>query len=391
MYDYRGNKSSFEKLAEYLAPDKINMIDKIIITGSYSPEGVLEHNINLASKRAASVRSYISYSYPHVNRGLIQMDSQSNALAEFVAAVTEDQMVPRRDKVLEILHSNSSMATKWANIKLLQGDPATYIEQKMFSELRSAVSFLIVMKPKLSAAIPEPLAKSAMTLSDSLTVHKFRAEAGKTGTDRTNTEPSVKRVSDMMVKSPAMPKKIDYIRKPLFAAKTNLLFDAATLLNVELEVPIGKRWSVAAEWVFPWWLWEDKQNCLQMGAANIEGKYWFGNRNDKEQLTGWFAGLYVGGGYYDLEWNKVGYQGEFFIAAGISAGYAHTIAKNLRLEYSLGIGYMQTHYRKYDAEQQLDGQWNLYRSGNGIYTWIGPTRARVSLVWIINGRKKGGR
>ena len=44
-----------------------------------------------------------------------------------------------------------------------------------------------------------------------------------------------------------------FVRKPLLAVKSNLLFDLASALNVELEVPMGKRWSVAGEWMFPWW------------------------------------------------------------------------------------------------------------------------------------------
>ncbi|MFR6633973.1 MAG: hypothetical protein ACLUQ6_02035 [Alistipes onderdonkii] len=35
-----------------------------------------------------------------------------------------------------------------------------------------------------------------------------------------------------------------FVRKPLLAVKSNLLFDLASALNVELEVPMmGKRWS----------------------------------------------------------------------------------------------------------------------------------------------------
>ncbi|WP_394369748.1 DUF3575 domain-containing protein, partial [Bacteroides propionicigenes] len=34
--------------------------------------------------------------------------------------------------------------------------------------------------------------------------------------------------------------------RPLFALKTNLLFDAALMPNIELELPIGKRWSLNA-------------------------------------------------------------------------------------------------------------------------------------------------
>ena len=187
---------------------------------------------------------------------------------------------------------------------------------------------------------------------------------------------------------------IEYERKPLFAAKTNLLFDVATALNVELEVPIGKRWSVAGEWIFPWWLLEKKQYCLQVLSGNIEGKYWFGKREERLKLTGWFAGLYAGGGLYDIEWGKKGYQGEFFIAAGISGGFAHTINKkgNLRMEYTLGIGYLKTNYREYTPKYGfVDDEWHLIRKHNGRYAWFGPTRAKVSLVWMLDRKvKKGG-
>lgn len=174
------------------------------------------------------------------------------------------------------------------------------------------------------------------------------------------------------------------------AAKTNLLFDAASALNVEVEVPIGERWSVAGEWIFPWWLWEHQQVCLQVLSGNLEGRYWWGERREKQLLTGWFTGLYTGAGLYDLEWKTKGYQGEFFIAAGLSGGYAHTLNKSgtLRMEYALGIGYMQTKYREYTPR---NGGETLAWQRNGRYSWFGPTRAKVSLVWMIHFKnKKGG-
>ena len=181
-------------------------------------------------------------------------------------------------------------------------------------------------------------------------------------------------------------------RKPLFAVKTNLLFDVLSALNVEIEVPIGKRWSVAGEYVFPWWLWEEKQIAFEMLNLNIEGRYWLGSRADKKEMTGWYMGLYAGGGYFDFEWKKRGYQGEFFIATGLSAGYAHTIGKsgNWRMEYGIGVGYLHTNYREYVPKFGSDGEWHLIRQRSGNYTWMGPTKAKVSLVWMINGKKKKG-
>lgn len=105
-------------------------------------------------------------------------------------------------------------------------------------------------------------------------------------------------------------------------------------------------------------------------------------------LTGHFFGLYAGGGKYDLQWDKNGYQGEFFIAAGVSYGYSMRIVRNLNLEFSLGIGLLRTGYEHYHAR---DSYQTLLWQNNGRYTWIGPTKAKISLVWMLNRKMKGGK
>ncbi len=173
-----------------------------------------------------------------------------------------------------------------------------------------------------------------------------------------------------------------------FALKTNLLFDILAAPNVEVEVPIGKRWSVMGEWWFPWWVSKDDDWCYQLLYGGVEGRYWLGNRSRRDVMTGHFLGVFAGGGKYDFEWDDAGYQGEFYIAAGISYGYAHKIAKHLRLEYNIGIGFLQTEYRHYHGEE--DNKYLVWQS-NGRYTWLGPTKAKVSLVWMLPiGKRKGG-
>lgn len=178
----------------------------------------------------------------------------------------------------------------------------------------------------------------------------------------------------------------------LFALKTNLLYDAALMPNVELEVPIGKRWSVNGEYMFPWWLLKNNRYCLQIMAGGLEGRYWMKNpmnKNWQEALTGHFLGLYAGGGKYDLQWKEKGYQGEFYIAAGVSYGWATRIARNLHLEFNVGIGLLRTHYRHYYAQNNYQ---TLLWKENGNYTWFGPTKAKISLVWLLGFKsKKGGR
>lgn len=93
------------------------------------------------------------------------------------------------------------------------------------------------------------------------------------------------------------------------------------------------------------------------GSAEREPelRYWWGERTGRSQMTGWFTGLYAGGGYYDVEWKTKGYQGEF-VSAGITGGFAHSISKNWRMEYSLGLGYLGSKYREYTAKKMRRGR-----------------------------------
>lgn len=178
-----------------------------------------------------------------------------------------------------------------------------------------------------------------------------------------------------------------------FAIKTNLLYDAVTALNIGLEVAIGERFSVAAEWLSPWWSSYDKQLYFQLMNGNLEGRYWFGERADRLDLTGWFSGISVGGGIYDILLNRVnGVQGEFQ-SYSVVGGYAHPINKSgsLRLEYELGLGLISTDYVKY----WWDGfDYTLIAPSPQSWrtNWWGPTKLSVSLVYYLKIRSKvGGR
>ena len=78
------------------------------------------------------------------------------------------------------------------------------------------------------------------------------------------------------------------------AAKTNLLYDAVTALNAEVEFPVGKNFSVMVEDVFPWWNWgpNGKKYCFQIWSMGIEPRWWFARDDRRDYLTGHFAGVY---------------------------------------------------------------------------------------------------
>lgn len=182
-------------------------------------------------------------------------------------------------------------------------------------------------------------------------------------------------------------------RKPLFALKSNALFWVAGAPNFGIEYPINDRWSICGDYVAPWSSSFATGLYYQLMMINAEGRYWFGERAVKPVMTGFFAGASVGGGYYDfmLDNTRTGIQGEFYIMAGLSAGYSHSISSNdrIRLEYALGFGYLETRYRKYhwdDFDYVLDAP----REQVWKTSIFGPTQAKVSLVWLLFTKKKGG-
>ncbi len=186
------------------------------------------------------------------------------------------------------------------------------------------------------------------------------------------------------------------ISKPLFAMKTNLLYDVLSAVNLEIEIPIGKQWSVAAEGIFPWWKASRADWTMQLLSGHASVKYWLGDRDAKEVLTGWNIGLYGGVGKYDLQlFDKDGEQGDFF-DAGLQAAYAHKIGKHFHMEYSLGVGYLQRDTKEYDkVNDTMYGDIKVFRFPWKVERkqWFGPTFAKVSLVWLLNKKtvkKEGG-
>lgn len=209
--------------------------------------------------------------------------------------------------------------------------------------------------------------------------------------------PSISAGFTVRIKSsePGYDKPVDNdAKKLLFALKTNSLFWIAGAPNFGIEYPINNRWSIAADYVAPWASSFSTGLYYQLMMINAEGRYWFGDRENKPVMTGLFTGLYAGGGYYDFMFGntKTGIQGEFYIMAGATVGYAHSISSNdrLRLEYAIGLGYVETQYRKY-VWDHFD--YVLVAPSTQIWktSVFGPTQAKVSLVWMLYTNRKGGK
>lgn len=377
---YMDNDRTLRHLEELLSDRSLTgRIDSINILSFASPDGDRKYNERLAQQRSTAVKGYLVWKYPHLDQYRIHPRPQGENWQELRRLIAGDRSLPNREEVLQVIDRNpDSDRCKALLRKLDGGNSYRYIQGRWLRYLRNAAVCMVWVRPDSLPALPKPARPNRdrqQTQTDTATTSSVSHTTGN------NTLPLFPQGTPAAASC----------RRPLFAVKTNLLFDAALMPNIEIEVPIGKRWSVNGEYMFPWWLLDGDKYSLQILMGGLEGRYWLGsreNRMNREVLTGHFLGLYAGGGKYDLQWKENGYQGEFFIAAGISYGYVHEIAHNLRLEYNIGIGLLRTDYRHYHAR---DNYQTLLWQENGKYTWFGPTKVKISLVWLLNRKvKKGG-
>ncbi len=170
-------------------------------------------------------------------------------------------------------------------------------------------------------------------------------------------------------------------RSPMFTVKTNLLYDLATAWNVEVEAPIGDKYSVMVENICPWWTWGKRANkyALQLLEMGVEPRWWF---KSEERLMGHFAGAYLMSAKFDIQNDRdLCYQGTFW-SAGFTYGYVRPLFHEARLELSVSLGFLRADYRHYQPGENYEGLY-LDKYNSGIFNYFGPTKLKVSLVLPI--------
>lgn len=363
--DYMSNDKVLKQLDIQLNKHSLfSQIDSIAITSFTSPEGNKGYNHQLGKRRAKAVKGFLVWKYPHLDQRIITTNYGGENWDGLRKMVELDSQIPNKDDVLWILgfepDSNKEVSLRQIN----NGKSWNYIEHNFLRFLRTGATCIISYKhtPAVDSIKYEVVIETEI---NDLATDTLRYDEPKKYFENT---PSINTV----IKS-----------KPLFSIKTNLLADALTSINIAIEIPIRERWSVEAEWMFPWWIFNNNKYYNQLLMGTLEGRYWLRTKRQTEVLSGHAIGLYVSAGYYDFQWEKKGYQGEIIPSVGLSYTYAHLIGKHFRMEYSLGVGILNTKYRQYTANDNYD-QFPWLKNGSTL--WFGPTKTEISLVWVI-GKK----
>ena len=356
--DYMGNKEQIHKIKHYLVNSP--RVDSITIYAWSSPDGLYNKNRSLSRKRASSAKRLLLQHSPDsakLNSGKIKISPIAENWEGLTALVKEGYSRKDREKVLAILGDDTmgSDNKKRELKKLDKGRTWKYLADNYLPQLRAATwvcvwAEVIQGMPEVAAVVQDSLEQPYIGLAP-LPPYDHK---------------------------PVLPQEES---RTIAAVKTNLLYDAVTAVNFAVEVPIGERWSIVAEDVFPWWSWGPNRNkyAFQMVEIGIEPRYWFYKKEDADVLEGHFVGIYGMSAKYDFQWDRsLCYQGEYW-STGVTYGYSLPVKEWLKLEFSASVGFMRSNYRHYQPSPEYE---NLYLDEYqvGVLSYFGPTKVNVSMV-----------
>lgn len=404
--EYMGNEANIAVLREMLS-DPNRVPSRVVIEGAASPEGPVSINERLGATRAKVLVDFLTSEFPYLKDRIV-VRSVAEDWAGLRASILANGTLgsSEKEELIGIIDSNNSPAHKEALLKASASYPV--VEKECLPYIRYARIGNIEFEAPAVTEPADTTPKDTTPKDTVTTVVPADTTSAPVAVDTTDLFPARDTLEavapvDTTAKVnpyeggivPAFPAPAKGYRNMIAAVKTNLLYDAVTGLNVEVEVPIANRFSVAWEDVFPWWETGNKY-CFQLWEMGAEARFWFKpwETVGTEKLRGWFVGPYVMSGKYDFQYDKsINYQGELW-SVGATAGYAMPIGKKKRvnLEFSLSMGYMKTHFRHYLPTDSYDKLIHDPAGDGSFYNIFKyPTKAKVSLVVPISYGKKEAR
>lgn len=167
--------------------------------------------------------------------------------------------------------------------------------------------------------------------------------------------------------------------------KTNLLYDATATVNLGVEFPIAKKWSLDVSGNVNDWAIND--HLWKHWLAQPEARYWLCDR-----FSGHFVGVHLHGGQYNIgnisglpnflgtefsELKDTRVQG-WFAGAGVSYGYTWLLGKHWSAEAELGLGWAYTRYDRFPCAV----------CGSKIekdrpHNYFGPTKLALNIIYVF--------
>lgn len=357
---YMDNAQRMEDARQFFSA-KAPTISWVTVSGWASPEGSYRVNSRLAGQRVESTRDFI-LGIADISPQRLSVNPRDENWDGLLDAAVGFDVVPGHSLVLDILRNNElTYFDKKERLKELEGGKTfRFITEKLMPSLR----YTHVVASWNSYLVPVPGKPYSVALQSPVPERLMR--------------PAVQAIQPAPAEDGSLFSCI--------ALKTNALYDALTILNYSVELPIGNHFSVAWDHYFPWWHVGNKFSMQYLTLA-LEGRWWF-----SQCLTGHFIGLYGLWGRTDIQVGRAvgGYQVPTMWSTGLRYGYAFPISDNWNMELSVAAGYARLEYQHYTPSDDWSLLWKD-PAGPQILSWLGPTNIAVSFVRPIAFKKKSAR
>lgn len=360
--EYQDNAKTLERMIRELG-DAINdegrLSCQIDIVASASPEGRKLHNEQLSKRRMEVVLSAL-----RKNIDVTDVTFHTNSLVEdwsIVADyVAEDQQVPCRQEVLEIINNFDGQQDIRAELQKIGGGAYDYILNNFFPLLRSTK---VVAVYDLSERFAH-----AQVQSVSLTI-----TTGLQAPEQPLRTP------------PPAPKRP---QTPFLKLKTNTLGLGLGHANIAVEYAFAEHFSVALPFYYSGGFDYFKPTLKFRGIVlQPEVRYYL------KANEGFYVGAHLGLGWYNFALN-----GEFRIqdhrgrrpafGGGLGIGYTLPFKKNPRwgVEFAIGAGVYDV---KYDVfYNEINGPY----AEHGVHdTFFGIDNASIAFTYKFDMKRKEGR
>lgn len=171
---------------------------------------------------------------------------------------------------------------------------------------------------------------------------------------------------------------------PAMQLRTNTLYDLASCTNIGLEIQTDLGLAFQMDYIGAWWNKPIKNRFFSNYLFQTELRYYLGSRTKGTPYLGHHIGAYAILGTFDFEFGKQGLLCEDLDktwSVGLSYGYAIKLSKYFSMDFTGGIGYFKS---QYDVYNPYDNGGGYYRVDTRKFTFFGPTKLEVALVWNLN-------
>ena len=153
--------------------------------------------------------------------------------------------------------------------------------------------------------------------------------------------------------------------------RANLLRWATLTPDLGIEWRFHRFWSIGVNGSWTSWSWDSKNRRYALWEVMPELRYYIG-----KEKRGYLGAMFKAG-QFNYKFSGTGRQGDL-MGGGLTGGYQLRLNKALALDFTLGLGYLNADYEKYEV---IDGV--RVRRGSETKNWWGPIQAGVTLVWKL--------